>query len=222
MDDIKRRQIKSCFRQAMNADLSNSMRDRGLVYKMNFGVPSPRIKLIADQFEPNAEDATYLWKEDVRESKILATYLFPKQEMTADLANRWCEEIVYPEIADQICMNLFAHLPFASTLAMNWIGTEKEIVRYTGLRLWVRLMQQQIMPDSSQRKQLLVVLKSALLCDNAYLCQVATSFVDKASDISQEWQKELSACFHDWKTASDEKLQQLYQYLCYWDQAEAQ
>jgi hypothetical protein len=62
-------EIKKNFRQSMNADLSNSMREHGLEYKINFGVPSPRIKLIAEKFDQDNEVAQYLWDEDVRESK---------------------------------------------------------------------------------------------------------------------------------------------------------
>ena len=53
MDDIKLREIKRCFRQTMNADLTNSIKAKGVVYRMNFGVPAPRIKLIADKFDKN-------------------------------------------------------------------------------------------------------------------------------------------------------------------------
>lgn len=217
MDDNKRRQIKNCFRQAMNADLSNSMRAHGLVYKMNFGVPSPRIKLIAEQFTPDAGDATYLWNEDVRESKMLATYLFPKEEMTPELADEWSQTITYPEIADQACMNLFVHLPFAQQSAMKWIASDQEMVRYTGLRLWVRLFMVGNYPPKEEQPLFFDVLKRNLLSETAFIRQVATALAEKVGDASPEWQQQLSTYLRDWKNASDERLVQLYQFICYWD-----
>ena len=57
----------------MNGVISTSMRQKGMNYKLIFGVPIPEIKHIAAAHEPDAELARALWKEDVREMKILAT-----------------------------------------------------------------------------------------------------------------------------------------------------
>lgn len=218
MDDNKRRQIKNCFRQAMNADLSNSMRAHGLEYRMNFGVPSPRIKLIASQFEPNAADAQYLWNEDVRESKMLATYLFPKEEMTEALANEWAAQIRYPEIADQAAMNLFVALPFAEQLATQWISADSEMLNYTGFRLWVRLFMNKRYPDKGQQAILFSQLKPALLSEVAYLRQVSIALAEKIGDSGIEWQTILSQNLCDWKNSADHKNIDLYRFICYWDE----
>ena len=218
MDDNKLRQIKNCFRQAMNADLSNSMRAHGLGYRMNFGVPSPRIKLIASQFEPNAADAQYLWNEDVRESKMLATYLFPKEEMTEALANEWAAQIRYPEIADQAAMNLFVELPFAKELATQWISADSEMLNYTGFRLWVRLLMNKHYPDKEQQAILFSRLKPALLSEVAYLRQVSIALAEKIGDSGAEWQTLLSQNLSDWKNSADHKSVDLYRFICYWDE----
>ena len=61
----------------MNGAVSQSMREKGLVYKLNFGVELPRIKMIAESYEKNHDLAQALWKEDIRECKILAGMLQP-------------------------------------------------------------------------------------------------------------------------------------------------
>lgn len=218
MDDNKRRQIKNCFRQAMNADLSNSMRDHGLGYRMNFGVPSPRIKLIAEKFEQNAADAQYLWEEDVRESKMLATYLFPKEEMTEELAQSWAEQIRYPEIADQACMNLFVHLPFAEALAMRWIASDAEMLQYTGLRLLVRLFMARQYPSVANSELIFNALKPAMLSEVAFIRQVAMALAEKIGDATPEWQQLLTVALADWKQSDDQKQVDLYSFICYWDE----
>ena len=46
--DIKEqlKDIKTQLRLSMNGAVSQSMREKGLVYKLNFGVELPRIKMI--------------------------------------------------------------------------------------------------------------------------------------------------------------------------------
>lgn len=138
------REIKSSFRQSMNADLSDGMRKNGLIYRMNFGVPSPRIRLIADRFNQDVSLATYLWNEDVRESKMLATYLYPYNEMDIDTAVQWCSEIKYTEIADQLCRNLLVLEPYARELSDKLISADNDMMIYAGYRLMIQMMQKDI------------------------------------------------------------------------------
>ena len=45
------REIKKQFRLFMNGVVSQSMREKGLEYKVNFGIELPRLKEIAAKFE---------------------------------------------------------------------------------------------------------------------------------------------------------------------------
>ncbi len=47
----------------MNGAVSQSMREKGLVYKLNFGVELPASKMIAEGYEKNHGLAQALWKE---------------------------------------------------------------------------------------------------------------------------------------------------------------
>ena len=53
--DIKEqlKDIKTQLRLSMNGVVSQSMREKGLNYKLNFGVELPRIKSIAAAYEKN-------------------------------------------------------------------------------------------------------------------------------------------------------------------------
>src|SRR3712207_8951673 len=77
--DIKEqlKEIKTQLRLSMNGAVSQSMREKGLTYKLNFGVELPRIKAIAAGYEKSHDLAQALWKEDIRECKILAGMLQP-------------------------------------------------------------------------------------------------------------------------------------------------
>ena len=52
-DELK--EIRTQLRLAMNGVISTSMREKGIVYKLNFGVPLPEIKQIAATHKPDSE-----------------------------------------------------------------------------------------------------------------------------------------------------------------------
>ena len=60
-------EIKSQLRLYMNGPASASMRQKGLVYKLNFGIELPRLKELAAECVGGRRLATELWKENVRE-----------------------------------------------------------------------------------------------------------------------------------------------------------
>ena len=55
------RQIKQHLRMAMNGIVSSSMREKGVNYRVNFGLTAPLIKRIADTHDKRADLAEYLW-----------------------------------------------------------------------------------------------------------------------------------------------------------------
>lgn len=133
------RKIRADLRLSMDGAVAASMRQRGVSFRMNFGVNIQRIKEISLRYEPSETLAEALWKEDVRELKILATMLFPPHEMTKETANRWVQEIVNQEIREQACKNLFQEMPISNILSKEWSTHPDEKIRVTGYWLFTRL-----------------------------------------------------------------------------------
>lgn len=133
------RQIKAQLRLFMNGVLSQSLREKGLKYRLIFGVELPRLKEIAAGYEKNHDLAQALWKEDIRECKILATYLQPTATFDPELADFWMESVHNTELADYLCMALLRHLPYASQKAFQWMASENRMEQYTGFRLMAHL-----------------------------------------------------------------------------------
>lgn len=133
------REIKFRFRQAMNGVASARMREQGLCYKLNFGIEVPRLQAIASEFEKNHELAQALWKEDIRESKILAAMLMPVERFYPEVADIWVEQIPTQEIAELTVMYLFQHLPYASEAAFRWVADSRPMFEVCGLLLLTRL-----------------------------------------------------------------------------------
>ena len=133
------RDIRQRCRKAMNGIASTSMRQRGISYKVNFGLNIQQIKELSGRYKPDAELAEILWKEDTRELKILATFLYPADNFTEVVANKWVTEIPNQEIREQLSLNLLQILPFAGKLALEWSNSKDESIRTTGYWLLARL-----------------------------------------------------------------------------------
>ncbi|MDD2437033.1 MAG: DNA alkylation repair protein [Massilibacteroides sp.] len=133
------RDIRVRLRQAMNGIVSTSMREKGVRYKLNFGASLSDLKSIAESYTPNVQLAAWLWEQDVREHKILATLLYPHEALTEAEADRWAEMICHQEIAEQFCANLMQYTPFAEKSAERWISDKKEYVQVCGFLLYARL-----------------------------------------------------------------------------------
>ena len=84
-------QIKQSFRLMMDGATAQSMRDKGLDYHLNWGATLPRLREMAQSIAPSYPLAIALWKENVRECKILATMIMPPDEMLPDVADLWME-----------------------------------------------------------------------------------------------------------------------------------
>ena len=132
--------VKTQLRLSMNGVVSQSMREKGLNYKLNFGVELPRIKGIAAKYEKNHELAQALWKENIRECKILATLLQPIDSFYPEIADIWVENMPNMEISELACMNLFQHLPYAPAKSFSWIATEEEYTQTCGFLTIARLL----------------------------------------------------------------------------------
>lgn len=125
------KEIKKDFRLSMNGVVSTLQRRQGLQYKINFGIEIPRLKSIAEKYPQEKELAKALWKEDIRECKILATYLLPEEEYSS-VAEEWIAETRYTEIADRLAMQVLSKLPDACGKAFHWASQNEDMTAYCG------------------------------------------------------------------------------------------
>lgn len=141
MDNVGNRvkEIKQSFRQMMDGAVAKSMRDKGLDYKLNWGATLPRLREMADELGKDYDLAIALWKEDVRECKILATMVMPADRMLSEVCDIWMEQLTSQEIAEQAAFNLWQHLPYAPEKAFQWIAYEKEYYQLCGFHVLTRL-----------------------------------------------------------------------------------
>lgn len=123
----------------MNGVVAQSMRDKGVEYKINWGASLPMLKDKARDIGKDYALAIALWKEDVRECKILATLVMPPSEMIPEVVDIWMEQTESVEIAELASFNLYQHLPYVAEKAYQWIASEKDIYQLCGFNVLSRL-----------------------------------------------------------------------------------
>ena len=141
------KEIKQSFRLMMDGAVAQSMRDKGLNYHLNWGATLPRLQAKAEEVRLMVNGsglrfydlAIALYKENVRECKILATMLMPADEILPEVVDIWQEQIPSQEIAEQLAFNLYQHLPFAAEKAYQWIASDKEYDQLCGFHVLSRL-----------------------------------------------------------------------------------
>ena len=133
------KEIKQSFRQLMDGAVAQSMRDKGVNYKLNWGTTLLHLRQKADEIGKSYPLAIALWKEDVRECKILATMIMPPEEMLPEVADIWMEQTPTQEIAEQAAFNLYQYLPYAPDIAYKWIASDKDLYQLCGFHILSRI-----------------------------------------------------------------------------------
>ena len=178
--------IKSELRLYMNGVLAQSLRERGLRYRLIFGVELPRLKEIAAHYEPDHDLAQALWKEDIRECRILAGYLQPVDSFLPEIADIWLEQMHDTEIIDYTCMNLFRRLPYAKGKAFQWIASADVLTQYAGYRLMGHLLRNSESSPLSlrDRNELFDQAEAAASSASPLLQQIAREIIENHLNIS--------------------------------------
>ena len=133
------REIKRSFRLMMDGVASQSMREKGLDYHVNWGAPIPMLRQKASEIGKDYDLAIALWKENVRECKILATMIMPAESILPEVVDIWMEQTTSQEIAEMASFNLYQHLPFAAQKAYEWIASAEDLRQLCGFHVLSRI-----------------------------------------------------------------------------------
>lgn len=170
----KLKEIKRGFRLMMNGVASGSMRNKGLGYKINWGVSLTDLQDVAARYGKDYELAVELWKENIRECKILATMIMPAEKMQPDLAELWMEQTTSQEIAEMAAFYLYRYIGGASDMAFKWIASDRDIYQICGYNILSRLFMQGDEPDERDINEFVDQVLTAL-CDTSLSVRHAAS-----------------------------------------------
>lgn len=173
------KEIKRSFRLMMDGSVAQSMRDKGVDYHVNWGATLPRLREKADEMGQNYDLAIALWKENVRECKILATMTMPPDEILPEVVDIWMEQTETVEIAEQAAMNLYQHLPYAPMKAYEWIASDKPLYQLCGFHVLSRLFMNGQEPNERGINEFLDQAHVALLSSNITVRKAALNALNR-------------------------------------------
>lgn len=185
----KLKKIKQSFRLMMNGPASQSMREKGLNYKINWGVPIPSLKQMAKEYGKDYDLAIELFKEDIRECKILATMIMPPEKFLPEIADIWMEQTISYEIAEQLAFNLMQYIDYAPVIAFEWIASDKPLYKLTGYHLLSRLFMKGQEPDERGINEFLDQADSDLSGDDTMVKHAAYNCLLRFCNLGEDYEK---------------------------------
>lgn len=204
--------IKRDLRLSMNGIISAHQRKQGLNYKINFGVEIPRLKELASNYQKDKMLAEALWKENIRESKLLAIFLYPTEKFTAETAERWIGECPFTEIADHLCRNLLTSMPEAKQKALKLIHEEEEMRRYCGYSILSNLFRTGTTLDEAEEERYLQALEATICTTESSCiptCNAATISLTKYTDDDRKKATDICDKIEKWDISRNEAVKNL-------------
>ena len=177
------KEIKQSFRLLMDGSIAQSMRNKGVDYHLNWGITSLRLQEKADEIGKNYDLAIALWKENVRECKILATMIMPADEILPEVVDIWMEQTETIEIAEQAAMNLYQYLPYAPAKAYEWIASDRELNQLCGFHVLSRLFSNGQEPNDRGINEYLDQVHVALLSPNISVRKAALNSLNRFASL---------------------------------------
>ena len=166
-------EIKKQFHSMMNGVVSRSMREKGADYGIIFGVEAPRLVGMAEEIGKNHDLAQALWKENVRECRILAMMIQPYDSFLSEIADIWISSMRNQEEAQYASMYLFQYLPYAESKVFEWIADERDMYQLCGFLTVARLLLKGTQFCPRTENELLDQCRSAIASENKAVSKAA-------------------------------------------------
>lgn len=179
-DTVKK--IKRSFSLRMNGVASASMREKGVGGYINWGVHLPELRRMATEYGKDYDLAIALWKENVRECKILATLIMPPERMTADLVSVWMEQTDTQEMAEYAAFNLYQYVANASIYAFMWMASQNKLEQICGFNLIACLFRNGCQPGERDLGEFLDQALAALSDESVAVRHAAMNSMNALAD----------------------------------------
>ena len=183
----KVRKIKQSFRLYMNGVAAQSMRDKGMDYKINWGLTLPHLREMAAEYDKDKALATALWGSDVRECRLLATMLMPPEECDEDTACRWVGECVNQEQTEMLVFNLLQNVPCARAVARKMLFADDQKSMLCAYHLLSRLISRGYRLDEEMSVRLTSAGAETMRSGDATMRHAAMNCVTRYLDSAQEY-----------------------------------
>lgn len=112
---------------------SDSLAQFGIEYKVNYGVPITELSKIAEPYMGNHPLALELFKQDIRECKIIASMIDDPSQITGEQIEEWAQSFTNVEIVEQVCSNVLWKADCALSRSIEWCLSEDNLLIKAGL-----------------------------------------------------------------------------------------
>jgi len=109
----KFQQILKRIKLLKNGEVSDMMNNKGMVYKLNWGVSIIELREIAKQYDADHLLALKLWNKQWRETMILSTLMDEPKLVTEEQMDFRTKSFENTEIAEQSSANLWVKTKYA-------------------------------------------------------------------------------------------------------------
>lgn len=144
---------------------------------------------MAEEYGKDYDLAIELWKEDIRECKILATLIMPADKMLPEITDLWMEQVQSQEMAEMLAFNLLQHVDYAPVIAYQWIASDKPLYEIAGFQLLARLFANGKEPNERGINEFLDQAATALQGDNIGIKHAASNAVLRFCDFGEDFEK---------------------------------
>lgn len=188
----KVRHIKQSFRLYMNGETAESLREKGLQYKICWGVSLQHLQEMAAEYGKDKALAEELWKSKVRECKMLAILTYPAKQFSEQTAYSWLSELDSQELAEQLVFQILQDVPYSKELALRLLVSDKHIQLLCAFNLLGRLFMKHV--DFSEEDVMLYLNKTGenLSGNDFALKHTAMNSLVKFMEAHPEYSKRVS------------------------------
>ena len=191
----KVKEIKRSFRLLMNGVTAQSMRDKGVGYKINWGASFLHLKEMAAEYGKDYDLAIELWKEDIRECKILATLIMPAEKMSAEIVEVWMEGVKTQEVAEMLAFNLLQYVDYAPVIAYSWIASSNPYEEICGFHILSRLFMKGQEPNEKGINEFIDQAQAALKDEHLGVRHAAATCVLRFADLGIVYERLAKSAF---------------------------
>ena len=184
----KLKAIKRSFRTVMNGVASHSMREKGVGYKLNWGVSLVHLREMAATYGKDYDLAIALWKEDIRECKILATLIMPAERLLPEVADIWLEQTTSQELAEMLAANLLKDVSYAPEIAYRWMASDSDIRQICGFCILSRLFMRGQEPNERGINEFLDQAVTALLGTSGGVRHAAWNSTNRFAELGEDYE----------------------------------
>ena len=184
----KLKAIKRSFRTVMNGVASHSMREKGVGYKLNWGVSLVHLREMAATYGKDYDLAIALWKEDIRECKILATLIMPAERLLPEVADIWLEQTTSQELAEMLAANLLKDVSYAPEIAYRWMASDSDIRQICGFCILSRLFMRGQEPNERGINEFLDQAVTALLGTSEGVRHAAWNCTNRFAELGEDYE----------------------------------